>query len=311
MPSPRTSIAALLAALSLSACREPAAPPTEVPPLPRLTLDDPVLRGVSGMALIPNSSEPLQYLVVPERGRHIVPVVLSGSDSDDIEVRSGPAIPMRGVPEGMDTESIAFFRPESDPTQIVLGTETHSPRSTDALLLGEMTPAAFEVRKVVPLDYAAWSMTAEKNRGLEGVCAVEGRIVAVSETLDERNGQRWAPTAIYDVETEEWTYHRVGLETRDGKLSGLSCVGGERGQIVVSAIERHYETMHLIRFVLGDMPDVSSQDLVDLAPGIGANPPNLEGLARAKDGFLLVTDNDNGQVAGLTEAILWRPRAAP
>jgi len=274
-----------------------------------MPLADPVLRGVSGMALIPNSGEPLQYLVVPERGRHIVPVVLSGIEGSERELRSGPAIPMVGVPEGLDTESLAFFRPESDPTQIVLGTEAHTARKSDALLLGEMAPGAFEVRRVVELDYGAWSMEAEDNHGLEGICAVEGRIVTVSETLHKDKGRRWAPAAVYDVDADEWTFHRVALRTKDGTISGLSCTQGERGEVLVTAIERHYGTMRLIQFVLGSTPDVESKDLTDLASGMGGDTPNLEGLAPARDGFLLVTDNDNDGVLGQTEAILWRPQA--
>lgn len=307
VPTVWTRVLALVGFVLVGCREQPDAAPVE--PLPRMPLADPVLRGVSGVALIPNSGEPLQYLVVPERGRHIVPIVLSGSAGEHVQLRSGPAMAMNGVPEGLDTESLAFFRPESDPTQIVLGTEAHTPRKSDALLLGEMAPGAFEVRRVVELDYGAWSMEAEDNHGLEGICAVEGRIVTVCETLHPDQSRRWAPVAVYDVDEDEWAYHRVALRTSDGTISGLSCAKGERGRIVVSAIERHYDTMRLVRFVLGESPDVEAEELVNLAPSIGGDTPNLEGLAPAGDGFLLLTDNDNGGVSGTTEAILWRPAA--
>jgi hypothetical protein len=275
----------------------------------RVPLPSPELRGVSGLARVPGTIRPLQFLAVPERGEKVVPIMVEES-----RVLSGLPVPIHGVPPDTDLEGIAFYLPESDPTRLVFATEARHDRSTDLLLLAEMVPGAVKVRGQLRFEYAALGVKPEPNRGLEGVCVANRRLITVSEMVAEREGGgRAAPLGVYDLDAERWRYHWVQLTTDRGKLSGLTCAA-EGPRIAVTAIERHFDVLVVVRFQVGDdSPSlVPSQRWSDLRPRFRRSPPNFEGIERLDArSFLLVTDNDYGGVSGPTEVIRFDSPAPP
>jgi hypothetical protein len=102
------------------------------------------------------------------------------------------------------------------------------------------------------------------------------------------------------------------LTSDTGKLSGLACerVGGA---LEVTAIERHFDLLHVVRFQLdGTGGDVRARTIDDLRPGFSETPPNFEGIERAAPGiYFLITDNDWRGVRGPTEIIRWEEPARP
>lgn len=285
----------------LVACAKPPAVETRPPPpnppgglesFERIQIGG-VLRGISGLARRDDG----RLLVVPERERQAHFLDLNARSLDP---PAGFAI--EGVPEGLDLESAAF-----ELEQVVLGTEGKEERGQDLLLFAKLTADKLSVTRSLPLSYADFGGVAEGNHGLEGLCAVPGQILAISETLEERGGRRLAPLFIVQTGTDRVSTHRVKLLTERGKLSGLACRRIEQGVEVV-AIERHFETSRLVYFRLpkeGGPEVIEPTELLDVARIFEGDPPNFEGVEILGERRLLLTsDNDYGGVKGPTELLL-------
>jgi hypothetical protein len=197
---------------------------------------------------------------------------------------------VEGGSRGTDLEAMTW----ADGTRFVLGTETQEKgRLRDTVLDGRLASGRFAVASVGSLDYARWNLTAPNNRGIEGICHVDGVLVLATELVERRRGQRWAPVGMFDPKTQTWTAHRVELTSKTGKLAALDCRKVD-GAIEALAVERHYGVSRLLRFrvprgsegkVLG--PTIAA-DLSELISPL----PNFEGLVWMKDGSaVLLTDN--------------------
>ncbi len=270
----------------------------------------PELAGLSGLT---QRGEGRLY-AVPERDPRLVPV---RAHADGLAA-DGPAEPIRGVPEGMDLESVSRL-PDG---RLLFGTERLEPmRDDDLLLIARRDGEGWTISEQVVVRYADWGLSGEPNRGLEGVCAVGRRWLAVSETLDVRDGRRLAPLAWVDTAsagpprvTPLW----IALSSAEGKLSALDCrpLPGDTGEgIELFAIERHYATMRLLALRLERRPDAGTvlvprvvRDLAETLP----SAPNLEGLAIDGDDLLIVADNQGRTVTGriATLRVLGAARAA-
>jgi len=195
-----------------------------------------------------------------------------------------------GGPNGAELEAMAWV----DGAQFVLGTETQDKaRLQDVILDGRLLGDGFAVRPAGNLDYARWGLTAPDNRGIEGICHVDGLLILATELVELQRGRRWAPVGMFDPKTQTWTAHRVGLSSKTGKLAAMSCkLVGE--SIVALAVERHFGVSRLLRFQIPRGPEaqwIEPSVAADLSKTIEPLP-NFEGLAWLDDGSaVLVTDN--------------------
>jgi hypothetical protein len=252
--------------------------------------DAPALIGLSGLAM----RAPGEVWVAPERSGALV--ALGWTDEGFGSARE---VPLEGVPSGVDVEAIAFV----DGSHALLGTEARGPRTEDPVYGVELRDEAAVVTGALVFDYGAFGVEAEDNRGLEGACAVPGAAVVASEAVVTSTAGRHALVGVFPLDGGETAPrlvpHRIGLRSRQGKLSALACRATEEG-IEVHAIERHYGTMRLVRFVLGPRPSTVEAKLVtDLAPALGQEAPNLEGLGWVGPAALAaVSDNHYGEKTG-------------
>jgi len=264
----------------------------------RVALDRPDLHGASGLTRGPSG----HLYTVLERDHRLFELALG---KDTVDVVSSRAV--IGAPGGVDLEAIAFV----DEKLIAFGTETtKTDRAGDQIVFGELQADKVVITgEPVPLEYAAWGITPERNRGIEGLCAVPGVLVAAVETAGNQDGQRFAPVATFDLATKKWAYYRVGLTSETGKLSALTCREAPEA-IEVLAVERHYEVARVVQFSLpraGTMRDVAATVLLDVAPLVGGDEkiPNFEGIALASDGRIVtISDNDYGGITGPTELLV-------
>jgi len=237
--------------------------------------------------------------LVPERRR----VLLSLRDNGGGELALAEApLPVEGVPPGLDTESLALL----EDGRFVFGTEAQRTRDKDTLLFAERRGERVVVVDTIELDYDGWGQRAPRNKGIEGLCAAGGKLLAGVEWVLEEGDRRRAPIAVYDLTERSWSYHRLALSSSTGKLASLWCVA-ETERIAAWAIERHYGVVRILRF---DLPLVGAAR--DLTPSRvlvledERDSLNFEGIFRGSDGVLtLVSDNQLG-VAIHGPAMAWR-----
>lgn len=261
-------------------------------------------RGVSGLDLADG------WVGVEERGARLLVREFQ---------RELRAVPIQGLPEGLDLEAVALAE-----DGLWLGTEAGGRREQERLL--RVVPEGESARVVQErsVSYAPFGLQGQDNKGLEGLCAAGGSLLATSEVTAERDGRRWAPAWLLAPGGEDrplW----LGLRTGQGKLSGLACaLDGTRedADLRVWGIERHYGVRRILQWRIpqGRIPpgpalaEIAPEADWDLDPALPGSP-NPEGLALAgldPDGavrLLLVTDNDHGGVQGPTRLV--RLRLAP
>jgi hypothetical protein len=270
----------------------------------RVPLPGDALRGLSGLTPAPAGS-PFAFLAVAERLHHLIPVVVDGSG-----LRSLPPIPVEGVDPDLDLEGLAFM----DASTLVFATEADRERRSEKILFAHYAPDRVQVFRAIEFDYEPWGLLPTRNRGLEGICIAGDALVVASEMVAETDGRRWSPAGVYDLHREDWTPYRVFLSSDTGKLSGLVCrvpPGAPRGPVEVTAIERHFDLLHVVRFTLDpSQTEVEARLVADLRPGFSETPPNFEGLGQHSPGvYFLITDNDWHGVRGPTEMIRWEEPA--
>jgi hypothetical protein len=197
---------------------------------------------------------------------------------------------VQGGAPGTDLEAMTWV----DGTRFVLGTETQAKgRLHDVVLDGRLDGGLFVVASVGNLDYARWNLTAPDNRGIEGICHVDGVLVLATELVERQRGRRWAPLGMFDPKTQTWTAHRVALTSKTGKLAAIDCRRVD-GSIQALAVERHYGVSRLLRFRVPPGPQgklLEPTAVTDLS-GLISPLPNFEGLVWMEDGSaVLLTDN--------------------
>lgn len=222
-------------------------------------------------------------------------------------------IPLDGVPEGADTESLVWL---SD-NHFAIGTETQvQSRASDTIMLIAVEGGRAKVTETITLPYKLWHMRANANDGIEGLCAAGNQLLAGVETVERTaDGKRYAPIARYDLAKKQWTPYALLLTSKIGKISGLACrLPKGSKDIEVVAIERHFGVSRLLRFHLpANAPapaPILPEVLVDFGQVIDA-VPNFEGAAWSPEGDLFVlSDNDFGIVTGPTQIVViprnWR-----
>ncbi len=261
------------------------------------------LRGISGLAPAGDGT----FWVVPERDHRLFRVSLSEHDSRIVSV-----LPIRGAPVGQDLESVGVLTGDTQTATIAFGTETMEERTADRVIVARLADGAVTASGASwSLDYAPWSMTPESNRGLEALCVAGDRLLVIAETVKVHDGVRLAPLAIRGLEGGgPWRRHSLVLESKEGKVSAVTCRRTPDDGVEAVAIERHFGVMRLLRFVIptaeptgGPLAKpIAPTLIVDLADAYGATiPPNFEGIGWVDDRtLLLVSDNDYGSVSGPT-----------
>ncbi len=261
----------------------------------RLTLSLPGTAGVSGSAVDAQG----RLFAVAERQAFLLPLKLAGVSPGLAEAK----VPIVGIPEGFDTESLAFVRPDL----LAIGTETwEEGRSEDAVLLASLALGRVTVTDRLSIHYADFGLDVEDNQGLEGLCSAGETLVAALETPLESPRGRFAALFRAALAERLWQVTRLRLTTSTGKISALDCRADADGLQVI-AIERHYGVAKLLLFHLptGALPsEVEPQVVADLDALID-ELPNLEGVTFAGAGqVVLLVDNDSGGITGPNEAIV-------
>jgi len=238
----------------------------------------------------------------------------SGEDGDAV-VRIDPETfgvtryAVAGGLAGTDLEAMAWV----DGMRFVLGTETQEKgRLRDAILDGRLDGERFAVASVGNLDYARWHLAAPDNRGIEGICHVDGVLVLATELAETQRGRRWAPLGMFDPKTQTWAAHRVGLTTKTGKLAAIDCRIVD-GAVEALAVERHYGVSRLLRFSIPQGPEgqwIEPSVATDLSELISPLP-NFEGLVWMKDGSaVVVTDNKHRRTPREPSRLYFIPASA-
>ncbi|MBX3269318.1 MAG: esterase-like activity of phytase family protein [Sandaracinaceae bacterium] len=285
-PGPRSWAACLAALVAVAGCGG-AEPPAG--PRPRALSRQTIASAVDG----------LSGLAIDGRG---VPIAVAERGTALVALEASPrTIALEGVPSGLDTESIAWL----GGARFALGTESmDTRRDGDPIFVVEVEGARARVVDRIELPYAVLGVTAEENRGIEGLCFVPGPdvLVAAMENVVVERGARHAPLGVRRG-GGAWARALVALSSETGKLSALSCRANDAA-IEVFAIERHYGVMRVLSFELPSTPDarVTPRVALDLA-GLLDGDPNLEGLALEGETLLLVTDNHHGRRTGPSELV--------
>lgn len=251
-------------------------------------------RGLSGLARDGDG----RLWSTPERGQQLVPLSRSGTTF----TRAGEPVPLVGVPDGWDTESLAWIGPGT----FAIGTETQRARNVDHVIIVRLAGGSARVVDTIPMPYAPWGIEARVNRGIEGLCHVDGILVAGNENVIEASGGRWAPLARYQLANRHWEPFRLRLVSKVGKIAAIACRPGAGDRIDLLAIERHYGSSRLVRFSIpraGPGGDVAARQIADLGK-LATDVPNLEGLDWDGNEVVAFVDNDTGGVTGPSEAIV-------
>ncbi len=213
---------------------------------------------------------------------------------------AGEALPWAGAPPAEDREALAF----GADGRVWFGLEAHeSGAEAEALLAAVVEGGRLVPGARVSLPWAPFGVRGEDNHGIEALCGLDGGWVAVAERrLADGTAPAWWVSAAGAV-----TPLRLPLPPGRAVPSALACARGPDGRRALTLLIRHYGAAALVHL---DWPDGGAPALratEDLTRR-WAVPLNLEGLGQGDGGgWLLLTDNDSGGLAGPTQLIDWTP----
>ncbi len=211
-----------------------------------------------------------------------------------------------GAPAELELESVAFL----GDGRFAIGTETEAERETDAILVVTVDGERAGVTTTWAVPWLSLhGARVPANRGVEGLCAANGWVLAALEASDETGSARVAPMARArhrGVEIGPWEPLRLRLTSATGKISALECADGGDGRVVAHAVERHYGVTRILRFDVppgagaGEVlvPEVAF-DVAAAAPGL----PNVEGIVLDGARVLLLSDHDPDDAEGSTQLL--------
>lgn len=251
------------------------------------------LPGLSGLA----RSDTGSLFAVPEQERMLVELSVAGQEQHRYRVT--------GVPEGVEFESLAWLGKD----RFGIGTEGGCKDGAEHVLIVEREGDGAKVTRDIKLPLSAWGMTCDDKRGLEGLCATNGKMVAAIENpLAGKNEERLAAVARIDEATGEVAAYRLALTSKTGKISALDCrVKGEL--IEVLAVERHFEVSRLLTFTIplsgaAEEAPRSATIVLDLMPYANEGNRNFEGAVWLDERrAMLVVDNKYGKITGPNQMV--------
>lgn len=258
--------------------------PTETPP------------GLSGLSRV--SEE--QLVSVAERN-NVLLQILSSTRSETLQIKS---VGIPEIPQGLDLEAIAILTS----TSAWIGTEAKTPyRASDTLFKVSLQGAKAKVTEELQMPYAQFSRMPKtlnrSNRGIEGVCVSNDKLIVATELPYTLDNQRLAAFSAYSFASQTWVPFYVSLLSKTGKISGISCVNNMNdNQQVLFAIERHYGVAQIIKITvprkLKKEQTLQAERIVDLSL-LFDKIPNLEGIvAHSDDSVTLISDNQSASVNG-------------
>jgi hypothetical protein len=255
--------------------------------------------GLSGSALDDRG----RLWAIPERQRALIRIV--HGRGGELTVTQ---IPLDGVPDELDTESLAWL----GGARFAIGTERRlAGRGVDAVLLAELRGARARVTAALSLDYRAlFRISVPSNQGIEGLCRAGPYLIAGGEPVVLEHGRRFAPIARRRLDRDEpWTPFLVELTSKTGKLSALDCWSSGQALLHVLGVERDYGTTRIVHFGLpasGSGAHLQARMLANLDSRL-QEMPNVEGIVRIGTEIVLLTDHDSLTAAGTTESIWLGP----
>ncbi len=239
---------------------------------------------------------------IAERDRFASELTLAGSAVTAIVEH-----PVDGVPDGNDTESIAWL----GGSNFALGIEGQNTK-TAGVLFAELRPDGhLAVTSTRDLTDADLGVTLQVNHGSEAICGSgDDIVVGIEERGTFPDGTKWAPLAR--ITKGQLSLAKLHLTTSTGKLSALDCRFAADGSVDFVGIERHFGVERILHGVLApNAAEVVPTLVIDLAPLIG-DTYNLEGIARLADGrWVVVNDNQSKTIDGPTKLLLLKPRPTP
>ncbi len=238
---------------------------------------------------------------IPERDRFLVEVSVPATPSSGLVATISH--PLDGIPDGDDTESLAWLGPD----HLALGLEGQD-EGTATVAFAERQGDRFVVTRTRPIDNLG--VTLKKNHGAEGLCGTaDNLLVAIEETGKLDDGGRYAPIVWLSGEAAPRIY-RLRLESKTGKISALQCSFDAEGTAHVAAIERHFGVSRIVRFDVPRVPAIEpiAETLVlDLGP-ILRDSLNLEGIATLPDKRVVaIADNQSKHVVGPDVLLVFGP----
>ena len=301
--APVARMKSTLAFLLLFACHktDPDKIAVALPPTPFDELEVPLPPGTSDLSLDDRG----HLWSVAERDREIDEIVLVEAPLAVTITRH----PMDGVPDGVDTESLAWL----GNGKFSIGTEGQDV-ATAAVMTGQLQ-ADGRITVTPALSFTSDQLGVElvKNHGVEGLCGHgEDLIVGIESFATLPNGARWSPIVRTHAGVVT-AVQRLMLTSDRGKVSALFCEFAPDGTASVTAIERHYGVSRIITFTSPTTTaDITPKIALDLWPVVRdryKQKLNLEGIVTLADArWVMVNDNQGANVDGATKLFVFHPR---
>lgn len=208
-----------------------------------------------------------------------------------------PQITLRrldGVPKDLDTEAITFL----GEGKFAIGTEGQKQGSA-GVMFGELgLDGHIRVTSTLSLSDKQVGVQVQRNNGAESLCGSGAELVVGIETTGCDDQGRYAPLVRLSG-VVPGPAQKLRLTSEKGKLAALTCVVAADGSFELFAIERDLGVMRILhaRADAGQR-EIQPELIMDLWPMARdkyLNKLNLEGIARLRDGrIVVVNDNDNG-----------------
>ncbi len=244
---------------------------------------------------------------IPERDHVVVELELNLGDAP-LAIRD-TVHPLEGVPDGVDTEAIAWL----GGGQFAVGTEGQEVATASVMFGSLRSDGHIALTKTLPLTDADVHLELIRNHGVEGLCGKGDDLIAGIESFGSlADKTRYAPMVRIHAGAVTGVT-KLHLTTDTGKISALFCTFAADGTAQVLAIERHYGVARILAFALAPTAtEVTPTVLMDLWPMVRdryRQKLNLEGIVKLADGrWVLINDNQGKDVEGATRLFVFHPR---
>ena len=215
-------------------------------------------------------------------------------------------VSLSGVSRTVDAESLAYLGADT----WAIGTEGRERgRHDDLIYIAKRSDDAVRVVDTINFPYDLWSMTADRNKGIEALCYVDGELWVSNENvvISADKESRLAPLGRLPLAARAWQRYWLRLTSRAGKISAMTCNNSADGRwLELIAVERHYGIARIVRGCVDrtlSSGEIELEPVVDLAAYL-LPLPNLEGIVVLPDQrYVLISDNQMFNIQGPTEVV--------